>query len=82
MMATGTPVTYQVTRITPDTQFPPGAQPVTGKAVAFTTSVGYSGSVFVPDSVFADQAAVRQLIEAEVKLVAAATMLSGTVQGS
>jgi hypothetical protein len=78
-MATGAPITYQVTRVTPDTQYPPGEQPVPGKSVAFSTSVGYSGTVFVPDSVFADASAVRKLIEGEVKLVAAAQAIVGTV---
>jgi hypothetical protein len=41
--------------------------------------VGYSGTVFVPDSVFADASAVRKLIEGEVKLVAAAQAIVGTV---
>lgn len=78
-MATGEPISYQVTRVTPDTQFPAGEQPVTGKLVAFSTSIGYSGSVFVPDSVFADQAAMRRMIEDQVMLVARARSISGTV---
>lgn len=78
-MATSAPITYQVTRVTPDTQYPPGEQPVTGKSVAFSTSVGYSGTVFVPDNVFADAAAVKRLIEGEVKLVAQAQAIMGTV---
>jgi hypothetical protein len=80
-MAQGAPITYQVTRVTPDTQFPPGEQPVKGNLVAFTTSSGYSGSVFVPDSVFADKSAVVRMIEDQVRLVAAAQSISGTVQG-
>ncbi len=81
-MATGTPITYQVTRVTPDTQYPPGEQPVPGKSVAFSTSVGYTGTVFVPDSVFSDQAAVKRMIEDQVKLVAAAQSISGSITGS
>lgn len=80
-MATGTPITYVVKGVTPDTQFSGTATPVTGKRVAFSTSTGYEGSVFVPDSVFRDQAAVRQMIEGEVKLVAAAQAIAGTVTG-
>lgn len=72
-------VTYRVTRVTPDTQFPPGEQPVTGKLVAFTTSAGYNGSVFVPDSVFADKQAITRMVEDEVRLVAVAQGISGTV---
>lgn len=81
-MSQGAPISYQVTRVTPDTQYPPGEQPVTGKSVAFSTSVGYTGTVFVPDSVFADANAVRRLIEGEVKLVAQAQAIVGTVTGS
>lgn len=78
-MAQGTPITYQVTRVNPDTQFPPGEQPVKGKQVSFTTSVGYTGQVFVPDSVFGDKAAVTKMIEAEVRLVAIASAISGQI---
>lgn len=72
-------ITYTVTRITPDTKFPPGESPVSGKSVAFSTSVGYTGTIFVPDSVFSDATAVRHMIEAEVKLVAAAWQLTGSI---
>lgn len=81
-MAQGPAVTYQVTRVTPDTQFPVGEQPVQGKLVAFTTSTGYAGSVFVPDSVFGDQNAVKGLIEGQVKLVAQAQAITGSVQAT
>jgi hypothetical protein len=80
-MAQGTPITYQVTRVTPDTQFPPGEQPVAGQLVAFTTSAGYSGNVFVPDSVFSDKSAVTRMVEDKVRLVAQAQSISGTIQG-
>lgn len=79
-MASGQPVTYQVTRVTPDTQFPPGDQPVHGKTVSFSTDSGYNGSVFVPDNVFPDKNAMRRMIEAEIMLVAQAQSISGTVQ--
>lgn len=79
-MAAPVAVTYQVTRVTPDTQFPAGEQPVTGKLVAFSTSAGYSGSVFVPDAVFSDKAAITRMIEDQVRLVAAAQSISGSVQ--
>lgn len=78
-MAQGTPVSYKVTTVTTGTQFTGSATPVTGKTVSFETSTGYIGTVFVPDGVFADQAAVRQLIESEVKLVAAAQVIAGSV---
>lgn len=81
-MASGEPVTYKVTRVTPDTQFPAGEPPVPGKQVAFATSAGYSGAVFVPDAVFADVAAMKRMIEDQVMLVVRAQMISGTVQAS
>jgi hypothetical protein len=81
-MATGGPVSYTVTGVSPDTQFTGAATPVTGKRVAFSTTTGYEGAVFVPDGVFGDIAAVKQLIEGEVKKVAAAQVIAGTVTGS
>jgi len=78
-MAQPTQVTYQVTRVTADTQFPAGSTPVTGKSVAFSTSSGFSGSVFVPDSVFADKDAVTRLIEDQVRIIAQAQGIAGTV---
>ncbi len=80
-MAQGPSITYQVTRVTPDTEFPPGEQPVKGQLVAFTTSAGYNGNVFVPDSVFADKNAVARMVEDKVRLVAQAQSITGTVQG-
>lgn len=80
-MAQGAPITYKVTGVTQDSQFTGQATPVTGKRVSFTTSSGYEGSVFVPDSVFADHSAVRKMIEDQVKLVATAMGISGTLTG-
>jgi hypothetical protein len=80
-MAQGTPITYKVTGVTQDSQFTGQATPVTGKRVQFSTSSGYDGSVFVPDSVFPDVAAVQRMIEGEVKLVAAAQSIAGNVTG-
>lgn len=78
-MDAGTAITYKVTGVTPDTNFSGTATPVTGKRVAFSTSTGYEGAVFVPDAVFADASAVRGLIEGEVKLVAAAQAITGNI---
>ncbi len=78
-MATGTPVTYQVTAVIPETQYNTQGSPVTGKTVRYSTSLGYEGSVFVPDTVFSDLPAVRALIEGEVRMVAVAQALTGTV---
>lgn len=76
-MAQGTPITYKVTGVTQDSQFTGQSTPVTGKRVQFSTSTGYEGAVFVPDAVFSDAAAVRKLIEGEVRLVAAAQSITG-----
>lgn len=78
-MATGSPVTYRVTTVTADTQYNIQNAPVTGKRITFEMSTGYTGSVFVPDTVFGDMASVRGIIEGEVKMVAAAQAISGTV---
>lgn len=80
-MAQGTPVTYQVTGVTPSTTFNGTSTPVPGKLVAYTTSSGYTGSVFVPDSVFADKAAITRMIEGEVRLVVAAQNITGSIAG-
>lgn len=80
-MAQGTPITYKVTGVTQDSQFTGQATPVTGKRVAFSTSSGYDGAVFVPDSIFGDVSAVQKLIEGEVRLVAAAQSIAGNITG-
>lgn len=77
----GAAITYQVSGITPDTQFTATNTIITGKRVAFTTSTGYSGSVFVPDGVFADTNAIKRLIESQVMLVAAAQGIAGQITG-
>lgn len=78
-MVAGPKVTYRVTGVADDTQFTGGSSPVPGKRVSFSTSTGYDGSVFVPDTVFGDTAAVRALIESMVYQVAAAHVLSGSI---
>lgn len=72
-------VSYQVTGISPDTSFGTDNTVIYGKRVSFNTSSGYSGSVFVPAGVFADLNATQALIEGEVRLVAAAQQIAGTV---
>lgn len=79
-MATGGAVTYQVTTVAPQTQYNQTGTAVPGKRVNFKMSTGYEGSVFIPDSVFTDHAAVVGLIEGEVKMVAAAQSISGSVR--
>lgn len=80
-MATGTPVDYTVSAVVADTQYSTQGKPVPGKKVTYSTSVGYDGTLFIPDADFADAAAVRLRIEAEVRAVAAAMGLAGTVTG-
>lgn len=80
-MAQGASITWQVTGVSDDTSMTPQNTLVQGKRVAFSTNTGYNGSVFVPASVFADQAAVKRLIEGEVRTVAAAMGLTGAVGG-
>lgn len=78
-MAGNGQVSYAVTAVTDDTQFNGTSTPVPGKRVAFSTSAGYTGSVFVPDTVFGDKAAVVRLIEGQVKVVSAALDIAGNV---
>lgn len=80
-MAQGTPITYKVTGVTQDSQFTGASTPVTGKRVAFETSSGYTGAVFVPDSVFPNVGEVQKMIEGEVRLVAAAQAIVGNITG-
>ena len=80
-MGNGNPVTWAVTAVAQDTQYSPTAAPIPGKRVSFSTSAGYDGTVFIPDAVFGDLDAVRQVIDGEVTKVAAAHGLTGTVNG-
>ena len=80
-MSDGAPITWKVTGVTPATQYTATATPIPGKRVAFTTSIGYDDAVFIPDTVFADTAAWRQVIESEVVKVAAAQAVTGTISG-
>jgi len=74
-------VTYTVTGVTQETQFALDGQLIPGKNIRFTTSAGYSGKLFVPDSVFRDPAALKMAIEGDVKAVAAALGITGSVSG-
>ena len=81
-MASGTPITYKVTGVTPETQYTPTATPIPGKKVTFQTSTGYEDAVFIPDTVFGDLDAVRQVIEGVITQVAAAQAITGTLPGA
>lgn len=78
-MASGEQISYEVTSVAPDTQFTAGNQTVPGKRVSYSTSSGYTGWVFVPDSVFADTAAVQRMIHAEVMIVYRAQQITGSI---
>ena len=61
---------WQVTGQTQDTEFDPQGNAVPGKRVAFTVQPsGYTGSVFIPDSVYVNIDAVRERIQAEASMV-------------
>lgn len=80
-MAQGTAVTYQVTGVTRQTAYSATGVATPGKQVTYTTSNGYDGQLFIADVDFGNPDKVRQLVEAEVRMVSAALGLSGTVTG-
>lgn len=80
-MAQGNAVSYQVTGVTRMTAYSATGVATPGKQVTYTTSNGYEGQLFIADTDFGNAERVRQLIEAEVKMVTAALGLSGTVTG-
>lgn len=79
-MAQGTPVTWEVTGIVQNTEYGLNGTAIPGKNVEFKTSSGYSGSLFIADTVFKDMAAVQQAIAGEVRAVTAAMAARGTVE--
>ncbi len=81
-MANSAAVTYQVTAVAPETQYNQLGTAIPGKRLTITTSAGYEGTVFVPDSVFGDLAAVQEAVEGEVRRVAAARAITGSVAGA
>lgn len=80
-MAQGNAVTYQVTGVSRQTAYSATGVATPGKQITYTTSNGYEGQLFIADADFGNPERVRQLVEAEVKLVSAALALSGTVTG-
>lgn len=77
----GDPVTWSVTKVVPDTQFGPSGEVIPGKQVTFTTSSGYQGTAFIPNTQFGNQQFIRDVIESEVKAVLSAQSMTGTIQG-
>lgn len=80
-MAQGNAVSYRVTGVQRQTAYSATGVATPGKQVTYTTSNGYEGQLFIADADFGNPERVRQLIEAEVKMVTAALGLSGTVTG-
>lgn len=78
-MASGTPVTYKITKVLADTQYNDQNTPIRGKQVTYEMSTGYVDTIFVPNNVFNDTGALKKLIEGEVRMVAAAHDITGTV---
>lgn len=78
-MVQGPSVTWQVTGITPHVEATPQDTLITGKQVSFSLSTGYTGKVFVPDSVFGDVNAVKEAVQAQVRAIVAASAITGTV---
>jgi hypothetical protein len=76
------PVSYTVTAVSPSVDYGPTGSQIPGKTLTFTTTTGYEGTIFIPSSVFPDLATVQAMIENEVRLVAAAQAITGTVTGS
>lgn len=81
-MAGSADVTYRVTGVAPETQYNQLGTAIAGKRLTITTSAGYEGTLFIPDSVFGDLAAVQQAVEGEVRRVAAALAVAGSVAGA
>ena len=80
-MTQGNPVTYQVTGVVRHVAYSATGVSTPGKLVSYTTNNGYDGQVFIADTDFGNTTKVRQMIEAEVRMVAAAQSLTGTVTG-
>lgn len=80
-MAQGNAVTYQVTGVQRQTAYSATGVATPGKQLTYKTSNGYDGELFIADTDFGNPDKVRQLIEAEIKMVSAALGLSGTVTG-
>lgn len=80
-MAQGNTVSYQVTGVTRMTAYSATGVATPGKQITYKTSNGYEGQLFIADADFGNQERVRQLIEAEIKMVTAALGLTGTVTG-
>lgn len=70
--------TWEVTQQIPDTQFDNQGNSTTGKTISFKISPsGYTGQLFVPDAVYANTEAVKEMLQHEVDTVMAVHTLSG-----
>lgn len=73
----GTPA-WQVTGQTDTQEFDPSGNVQNGKTVTFVvTATGTTHSVFVPDVIYANTEAVRELIQSQVDQITAVHRLSG-----
>ena len=70
--------TWQVTGQTQETAFDTQGNQVEGKRIQFTVSPsGYVGTVFIPDTLYANVDAVRERIAAEAAMVSAIHGMTG-----
>lgn len=74
-----TKTTWTVTSQSPAQQPDAMGNLISGRNIQYQTNTGYTGSVFVPDSVYADVNAVQALLQADVQQVAAVSALGGSV---
>lgn len=72
-------VTYQVTAVSPYTDTDAAGNITPGKRVTVQTSSGYEGTVFVPQALMGNPAAVQDLIEGELGQVAAVQAIRGAL---
>lgn len=75
-MPNGTPQ-WKVTNVTPHTEFVQGVGPVNGALVAFETTSGLIGTVFVAQAQTGDTQAVAAAIQRKVNELDAIHKLSG-----
>jgi hypothetical protein len=67
-----------VTGQVPQSQFSTGGDITTGKEITFQISpTGYTGTVFVPDALYSNAEAVKEIIQHEVDMVMSVHGLSG-----
>jgi hypothetical protein len=69
---------WQVTGQAPDQQINQNGDIVNGKLVTFTVNPqGYTGTIFIPDVIYGNIDATREMIQREVDNIVAVHQLSG-----